>query len=145
MIDVEEALKEFEDFRITIRKISQSKEHLFSKMEFKVLFYIFENTNITMQDISSEFLVAKSRVTAITNSLLKKDLITYEVDSSDKRKKILKITEKGKSYLIEHKKNHENGFKIIWESFTDEEQKQWLNLTKKTTIVLKNMYLRKEK
>lgn len=58
------------------------------------------NNDVTPTIISQKLEISKARVTAIINVLSKEELIIIEKDKNDKRKMYVKITSKGKAYLL---------------------------------------------
>lgn len=61
-----------------------------------------ENMNLTA--LASKLNVVPSRITAIINSLLKKEYVCRLVDEQDRRKTVIRITDKGKAFCLEKEK-----------------------------------------
>lgn len=75
-----------------------------------------------MQELGEELHVTKPRVTALVSELLEKGLVIQSIDKKDKRKKYLKLSEKGSECIELHRKAYEAWFKSIWDKFDSKER-----------------------
>lgn len=121
---------------ICMKKLSKCHKNPFREIEFRFLYIIEKNKEISMQDLSEEFGVTKSRVTAISSKMLENDYIYIDFDKIDKRKKILKLTQKGKETIKKFNDKHKSFFIKIFSDYTEEEITMWKNLMFKTIHVL---------
>jgi DNA-binding MarR family transcriptional regulator len=111
-----------------------------SRGEFAVLIYLKEkNDGVSAINLSQEFQINSSRVTAILNSLSKKELIERKNDPSDKRKIKVYITEKGK-LSAERIKNiiTHNVFHLV-DQLEEDEAIQFIHVMKKMTEIVKHI------
>ena len=100
-IDYYEITEIMDNLRVSMRKLSKCDQNPFRKSEFRVLHYIKDIENLTMQELSEEMGITKSRVTAIICKLIEKDLVIIKSDKKDKRKKILHLSKKGEEKIEE--------------------------------------------
>ena len=107
-MDYDELAKEFLS---SMRSIQGAKYHKFVQEscqgEASVLYYIKEVQGEIMPGrISEEIGVSSARVAVILSSLESKGLITREIDSEDRRKIIVRLTQKGRNYVEEQRGKH---------------------------------------
>ena len=77
----------------------------FSRGEVGVLSYlVFDKSEASAGELSEKLNVSTARIASILNSLENKKYITRKIDSLDKRKTLVVITEKGKELAISTKK-----------------------------------------
>lgn len=132
---------EIRNLQNSMAKLRKNKSGKFPKTHWFILNYIEANSEIdvTMNELSKEFHITKPRVTAIISSLHEDGYVVYKESSEDKRKKIIKLTDKGKSYIEQIHDHHNKFFEKVFSKFDEEEKKQWLLLTKKTTQIINEM------
>ncbi len=71
--------------------------------EMFVLHYIFhKGGEVLPGEISNEMGVSSARIATALNSLEKKGLITRQIDTSDRRRIIVRFTEKGENFAVKH-------------------------------------------
>ncbi|WP_314011033.1 MarR family transcriptional regulator [Pseudostreptobacillus hongkongensis] len=124
--------------RISMKKLSKCDKNPFRKIEFRFLHIIKENNGISMHDLGEELGVTKPRITAITSKLLENSLIYIDIDKKDKRKKILKLTEKGNEAIRAFKNEHKKFFIKILSIYDKDEINQWKNLMNKMIVMVNN-------
>ena len=71
------------------------------------------------------------RILAIIDTLRAKKLIIKRIDSNDKRRTIISITEKGKKDIIQKKKNAISFIEKIIKELSDEEIEQYISINRK--------------
>ena len=124
--------------RISMKKLSKCDKNPFRKIEFRFLHIIKENNGISMHDLGEELGVTKPRITAITSKLLENSLIYIDIDKKDKRKKILKLTEKGNEAIKAFKNEHKKFFIKILSIYDKDEINQLKNLMNKMIDMVNN-------
>lgn len=124
--------------RISMKKLSKCNKNPFRKIEFRFLHIIKENNGISMHDLGEELGVTKPRITAITSKLLENSLIYIDIDKKDKRKKILKLTEKGNEAIKAFKNEHKKFFIKILSIYDKDEINQLKNLMNKMIDMVNN-------
>jgi len=77
------------------------KKFKLNKTQAEILLFIYENENMSLAQINRYFLLNKATITKNIKYLIKLDLVTWCSISSDKRKKIMLITEKGRIVVPE--------------------------------------------
>ncbi|MCL2288376.1 MAG: MarR family transcriptional regulator [Candidatus Bathyarchaeota archaeon] len=102
-----------------------------------VLQYIsLHNGYVFPGEIGNAMCVSTARIATVLNSLEKKGLITREIDTSDRRKILVKITPEGK-LLAE--KNYRNAVDVIVKRFTllgEHDAKEYVRLTGRLVEIL---------
>lgn len=102
-----------------------------SKGLFLALQLIKDNEGLTAGELAKKFKVSTARVAVVLRNLEEKGYIIKQVDKSDKRKVIIKISELGLE------KHRESSLKVLdkvlqlFENFTDEELVTFVNLLTK--------------
>jgi len=95
-----------------------------------VLYYIvFNNGCVFPGEIGHAMCVSTARVATALNSLEKKGLITRQIDASDRRKILVRITAEGK---ILAEKNYRNAVDVIVKRFTllgEHDAKEYVRIT----------------
>ncbi len=96
----------------------------FSKLlkgEAQILNYILSSNSaeVTPSLLSEKLCVTKARITSAISSLKRKEYILTEVSKNDKRKIIIKITQKGKFFIDSKFKKVESGFESIIKKLGD--------------------------
>lgn len=67
--------------------------------QYVILHFINNKENLTQQDIANHFLRDKSIILRQVNSLIEQQYVARATDKTDKRKKNLMLTEKGKEMM----------------------------------------------
>ena len=73
------------------------------------------------------------------NALSKKDFIERTVDPLDKRKIRVFITDKGRHFASERKKEVESYFQMLLEHFGEEDTQEYLRLSSKMNQLIKQL------
>ena len=102
-----------------------------SQGESGVLLYLSNNNNVSQSELSEKLNVTMPRILAIINTLRAKKLIIKRIDSNDKRRTIISITEKGKKDIIQKKKNAISFIEKIIKELSDEEIEQYISINRK--------------
>ena len=102
-----------------------------SQGESGVLLYLSNNNNVSQSELSEQLNVTMPRILAIINTLRAKKLIIKRIDSNDKRRTIISITEKGKKDIIQKKKNAISFIEKIIKELSDEEIEQYISINRK--------------
>lgn len=72
-----------------------------NKTQAEILLFINENDNSNLAEINRYFLFNKATITKNIKHLVQLELVTWNNSDSDKRKKIMVITDKGKALAPE--------------------------------------------
>ena len=121
-ISYHEAIDLMEEFRLIMKRIHKKNDVPYRKPEFQAMLFLSCKGKITMQELGEELHVTKPRVTALVSELLEKDFVVQSTDEKDKRKKYLKLSEKGSECIELHRKAYETWFKSIWDKFDSKER-----------------------
>ncbi|MDK2966150.1 MarR family transcriptional regulator [Lacrimispora sp.] len=85
-------------------KSGQKKIHDSMHGEHFILFYIsMRKGGIIPSEISNEMGITSARIAAVLNSLEAKGLITRRIDTEDRRRILVDLTEAGREYVNEHR------------------------------------------
>lgn len=102
--------------------------------EFPFLLVLNKKDKITQKEIADSLRTSESLVTRVLKKLEKNNYIIREVDSKNKRKKIITITQKGREIsekIIVHQNNWE---KAVLNFLKDDEKKQFKKNLKQLLI-----------
>lgn len=103
-----------------------------SQGESGVLLYLLNaNSNVSQSELSEKLGVTMPRIVAVINTLQKKELIEKNVDSTDKRKSIISITNKGKDNIIKKKKDAIKFIENVIKELDEQEIEQYIAISKK--------------
>ena len=140
-ISYHQAIDMMEEFRQIMKRIHKKNNASIRKPEFQAMLFLSCKEEITMQELGEELCVTKPRVTALVSELLEKDFVVQSIDEKDKRKKYIKLSERGIEYLESHKKAYEAWFKSMWDKFDAREKEAFNILLTKTNLVLREEIL----
>ena len=143
-ISYHQAIDMMEEFRQIMKRIHKKNNVPIRKPEFQAMLFLSCKEKITMQELGEELCVTKPRVTALVSELLEKDFVVQSIDEKDKRKKYIKLSERGIEYLESHKKAYEVWFKSMWDKFDAREKEAFNILLTKTNLVLREEIQDKE-
>jgi len=108
-----------------------------SKGELAVLNYLTDgNEGACAIDMSHYFSINTSRVTAILNSLSKKNWIERQTDIKDRRKIHVYLTELGKNYVKAQKIEIISRISKVLSQLSENEVKEYIRIMKKITSIL---------
>ncbi|MCG6189508.1 MarR family winged helix-turn-helix transcriptional regulator [Maribellus maritimus] len=99
--------------------------------QFTVLIYLNQNDTLTQQDLANHFMRDKSIVLRQVNTLINLELLVRKENKNDKRKKNLKLTEKGKALLQFSQKVSREVSSELLKGVTDEELLHFENVISK--------------
>lgn len=103
-----------------------------SQGESGVLLYLLNaNSNVSQSELSESLGVTMPRIVAVINTLHKKELIEKNIDSTDKRKSIISITNKGKDNIIKKKKDAIKFIENVIKELDEQEIEQYIAISKK--------------
>ena len=129
------AIDMMEEFRLTMKRFHKKNHAPYRKPEFQAMLFLSCKGKITMQELGEELHVTKPRVTALVSELLEKGLVIQSIDKKDKRKKYLKLSEKGSECIELHRKAYETWFKSIWDKFDSKEKQAFDILLSKVNAI----------
>ena len=72
-----------------------------NKTQAEIVLFIYENDNSSLAEINRYFLFNKATITKNIKYLIRLGLVTWNSSATDKRKKMMVITEKGKALAPE--------------------------------------------
>ena len=109
----------------------------FSRGEVGVLGYlVFDKSEASAGELSEKLNVSTARTASILNSLENKEYITRKVDSKDKRKTLVVITEKGKDLAISTKKEIINMLLKVIDEVGYDDIKEYVRILQKIRNVI---------
>jgi DNA-binding MarR family transcriptional regulator len=114
-------------FRTVFRTFRKEVNDLFADYmpgnEFAVLKALYDNSPLMASEIAAEIKVSSSHITAVTDRLVKKNLIVRTRSEEDRRIVNLEITEKGKSVAQKMEDIKHQYFTEKFDRLTSEEMK----------------------
>jgi DNA-binding MarR family transcriptional regulator len=106
-----------------------------------ILYCIKKREWIVPSEISDAIGVSTARVATVLNGLEEKGLITREIDSGDRRRIIVKLTQKGAERAEEQHREHIENIKSILSSLGEEDAKELVRIFGKLAEVLSKVRL----
>lgn len=88
----------------------------------------YSDSNISISEVQSGLHVTKSAISQMMNSLEKKGYIERKIDTEDRRKIVVTLTQAGKDILIETKESANHNLNKIISNLGDENTKQFIDL-----------------
>ncbi|MCL2712221.1 MAG: MarR family transcriptional regulator [Methanomassiliicoccaceae archaeon] len=101
-----------------------------------VLQFIRENDCVIPGKISEAMSISSARIAAALNSLEDKEFITRNIDNEDRRRIIVKLTEKGKDHADEQRKGYIRQIKGILIALGEDDAKEYVRILGKMAKVL---------
>mgnify|MGYP000908856860 FL=1 len=111
----------------------------FLQGEDALLLHIFLNGPTNPSILSSELKVTKGRITAIINSLSKKKYILIKLDSSDRRRVLVDLSNQGKYYLESKLTAADKHFERIFEKIGYESTKTFVESLNNVITIAKEV------
>lgn len=102
----------------------------FLQGEQYILHYLSQNLNIEISPstLSEKLHMTRPRVTAVINTLKKKNYVEAKQDEEDRRRLSVKITNQGLDFINSKQKNAIEYFKLFIESIGDENVKDLIRI-----------------
>lgn len=88
----------------------------------------YSDNNISISEFQSELHITKSAISQMMNSLEKKGFIERKIDTEDRRKIVVTLTQAGKDILKETKESANHNLNEIISNLGDENTKQFIGL-----------------
>ena len=138
--------EEFADFLFNQLKPTNARSltdvlNNFSRGEVGVLSYlVFDKGEATAGELSEKLNVSTARVASVLNSLESKEYVTRKVDSLDKRKTLVVITEKGKELAISTKKEITDMLLKIIDEVGYDDIKEYVRILQKIRNVIDKQF-----
>lgn len=101
-----------------------------------LLYLTFIQDGVSSSELAENLDVSLPRIASILNSLESKKLIEKMIDSVDKRKTIIHITEVGKELVLSKKNEAINKITKIMEKLDEEDVNQYIRISKKIEKVM---------
>lgn len=125
----------FEKFIEILQRIMNNPTHdqlnNSSKGENALMIYIYEHENVSPGQLIEVLKVGSGRVANALKNLEKKDYIIRKSDSSDHRKTIIFLTEKGKDVVIKCKEEGKKNIFSIYDALGEDDSEQLLRIVEK--------------
>jgi len=103
----------------------------FASSHGNILFQLSVNEKMTMGDLSEKINRDKSTTTVLVRKLEKEGFITGESDPSDKRSRIIFLTEKGKQFNATARELSQELLSTFYKDFSESEKQQFLESLQK--------------
>ncbi|WLD92746.1 MarR family winged helix-turn-helix transcriptional regulator [Alkalihalobacillus sp. AL-G] len=131
ILDLEKSFRTV--FRMFRRELNDLFQEEITSTEFTYLKFIMEKNQVMTSMLSQEFNVSTSHITAVTDRLVQRELVTRRRAEDDRRVIYLCITEKGQKIveLLEVRKHEYMEEKF--QQLSDEEMENLLQLFSKIT------------
>lgn len=122
----------------SVRKAKVQKNiHEALQGEGVVLHYIASHGDeVQPGEISQKMNVSTARIATTLNSLEKKGLITRQIDTSNRRQILVRITQKGKDFAETHRKTILGVAANMLELLGEQDAKEYVRITKRLAEIL---------
>ncbi|MGP4078672.1 MarR family winged helix-turn-helix transcriptional regulator [Pseudalkalibacillus sp. R45] len=124
-------------FRTTFRMFRKEINNLFgdecTSTEFTYLKFIMGKNEVMSSMLSQEFNVATSHITAVTDRLVKRDLVRRKRAENDRRVIYLSLTDKGEELVNFLEKKKHTYMEEKFKNLSDDEMKTLVELFSKIT------------
>ena len=138
-MDAKNAAEEFFGMLVKCKKNLSEIPQACSQGENGVLLYLsFKQDRVSPSELSDSLGVSLPRIASVLNSLENKKFIIKKIDTEDKRKSIVEITEIGKEYVSNKRNEAINDLAKVLDKLNEEERKEYLKLTSKIISTIEN-------
>ena len=110
------------------KKIAEQGLPDFVSSHGNILFQLSINKELTMSELAKRINRDKSTTTVLVRKLEREGLISGEVDSKDKRNRLMFLTEKGAQYKDVLTKISSELLETFYKGFSEEEKQQFFSL-----------------
>lgn len=132
-LDFEQMAQEYLETMFYMRKVNSHKEiHDSVHGENFVLFFISQNGGkVIPSDISNEMGISSARVAAALNSLEKKGLIIRKIDTEDRRRILIDLTDSGREQVNSHFRMVMNMVKNMLQYLGENDAREFIRIMKR--------------
>lgn len=132
-MDFEQMAQEYLETMFYMRKVNSHKEiHDSVHGENFVLFFISQNGGkVIPSDISNEMGISSARVAAALNSLEKKGLIIRKIDTEDRRRILIDLTDSGREQVNSHFRMVLNMVKNMLQYLGENDAREFIRIMKR--------------
>ncbi|MNR24785.1 HTH-type transcriptional regulator MhqR [compost metagenome] len=107
------------------------RKHGLNRTEFGVLELLYHKGAQAIQQIGSKVLMSSGNITYVVDKLVKKEFVTRNTSTEDRRLIFAEITDKGKQFIEDVFPKHAEVIENAVAGLTDEEKRQASQLLKK--------------
>lgn len=104
-----------------------------------LLYLTFVKDGISSSELADSLEVSLPRITSVLNSLEAKELVNKRIDSQDKRKTIIYITDMGRKIVLEKKQEAVENIAKIMEKLDKKDIDEYIRITQKIGIIMEEM------
>lgn len=108
--------------------------------QLRILFFLEEKDNVCQHDIENEFSMSRSAVSGMLDGMESDGLIVREKTDDDKRRRIICITDYGKSKLNSARKQISETEALVLSALSGDEKKQLIAMLDRIRNVLEESY-----
>ncbi|WP_297428490.1 MarR family transcriptional regulator [Clostridium sp.] len=109
----------------------------YSKNEILAMLLIYRKNKVNMSEIAEYINAPLNTATGVISRLEKKNIAERTRDNEDKRVVMITLTENGREFILEEKRQIEYYFKEVYKSLTKEEINAAMSIVNKVVAVLK--------
>lgn len=122
----------------TVQKLKRQKNirDVVHGEAFVLNYIFFKGCDVVPGDLSCATGVSSARVAVTLNSLEDKGLVVREIDKSDRRRIIVRLTEKGEETVKEHKTKILRGVTEMLRLLGEHDAKEYVRITSKLAEIL---------
>lgn len=136
-MDYLELAHEFIRHTTSLKRMDMQKSvTTFLQGEMFVMQYLDHNKEAIPSEISAAANTSTARIAATLNSLEKKGFISREIDSSDRRRILVKLTEAGLEQSAKFREEMLSGVVWMLKSLGDEDAKEFVRIVGKLPMLI---------
>lgn len=110
-----------------------------------ILIAIRQLQPVSSKDLATHLLLTAGAISQSVEGLESHSLLVRQIDPTDRRKQMLRLSEKGEELIIGLDKRRHKLLESIFEELSDEELRLWLRIQHKTYKQLQITYTKKDK
>lgn len=119
-----------------ITQIKQLQDRIFRRLllengidlnggQGRILFILWKTDNLTISEISEKTSLAKNTISVVTDGMVKKGIVTRNINPHNRRQTIISLTEYAKSLKEKYETVSQQMNSLFYQGFSEDEQKQF--------------------
>lgn len=119
-----------------ITQIKQLQDRIFEKLllengieisggQGRILFILWKKDHLTISEISKETALAKNTISIVVDGMVKKGILTRNINPENRRQTIISLTEYAKSLQEKYESVSQQMNVLFYQGFSEKEQKEF--------------------
>jgi len=111
-------------------------EKIITSIHSEIIFFLEEEGPKSIGEIGDQLMIAKAQMTQLVEKLVEHDIVERRPVKGDRRKIEIAFTEKGKSFIKQHKKNVDKWFMDSMSDLSEKDLKALVDALAKVRNIL---------